>query len=160
MNHSTNPTKIVQSYLQVAKKGGTIPQEFIDALNRDLSLEYAASIQYVVHAANFTDPSDVSFAKELNKHADEESSHAKLLADRINFLGGLVTIEVGDRNTASDTKTMIQQDLDGEQTSIDRYKTRISEAEKFGDIGTAQTLRAILADEEEHKSDLLAYLKK
>ncbi len=134
--------------------------ELIDLLNRDLSLEYAAAVQYIQHAAVMTGAQYGDIIKELKVHATEEIQHAITLADQIDFLGGTPTVNVGPINVSSDNVKMLEQDLAGENGAIARYKERVDQAESLKEYALAQQLRNILAMEQEHAMDLQSALGK
>jgi bacterioferritin len=135
-------------------------KELIGLLNRDLELEYSAAIQYINHAAVMTGAAYGDIIKEVKIHANEEIQHAMILADQIDFLGGSPTVKVGNIMTSDDNNEMLQQDLDGEEDAIKRYKIRIEQAEAFKEFALAQQLRTILATEQEHAMDLKQALGK
>lgn len=62
-------------------------EKLIELLNMDLTREYAAAIPYIQHAAVMTCAQFGDIIKELRVHANEEISHAIILADQIDFLG-------------------------------------------------------------------------
>lgn len=134
-------------------------EQFIENLNGDLSLEYSAAIQYIQHASTIVGPYWVTNS-ELLEHADEEMQHAKTLSNRIDYLGGIPTMKVGDRKMSNGAEKMLEQDLDAERTAIVRYKERIKEAKELEDDGSMKMLRSILADEEEHELDICTFLGK
>lgn len=133
-------------------------QVLIDGLNGDLSREYSAAIQYIQHAAVMTGAQYMKIAEEMLVHADEEIGHAKEISDKINYLGGVPTIEVAPIKTSPDPLVMIAQDKAGEEEAIQRYKERIKQAKEAGEGGTKIMLMEILADEEEHRNDLMVAL--
>jgi bacterioferritin len=135
-------------------------KELIDLLNRDLELEYSAAIQYINHAAVMTGAAYGDIIKELKIHANEEIGHAMVLADQIDFLGGSPSVNVGKIMTSNDNNKMLEQDLDGEEDAIQRYKIRIEQAEHLKEFALAQQLRTILAVEQEHAMDLKQALGK
>jgi len=135
-------------------------EKLIELLNLDLTLEYAAAIQYIQHAAVMTEAQFGDIIKELRIHANEEIAHAITLADKISFLGGVPTIEVGEIKTSDDNIAMLKQDLEGEEDAIRRYKVRIEQAEELKEFALAQQLRNILATEQEHAMDLYQALGK
>ena len=55
---------------------------------------------------------------------------------------------------------MLEQDLEGEEDAITRYKIRIKQAEEVKELALAQQLRNILAVEQEHAMDLKQALGK
>ena len=132
--------------------------QLIQVLNLDLSLEYVAAIQYIQHAAVMTGAQYGNVIKELKIHANEEIQHAMTLADQIDYLGGIPTIDVGIIHTSTDNLTMLEQDLTGEEDAIARYKERIDQAEALKEFALAQHLRTILAVEQEHAMDLIQAL--
>jgi bacterioferritin len=135
-------------------------EKLIELLNLDLTLEYSAAIQYIQHAAVMTGAQFGDIIKELRIHANEEIAHAITLADQIDFLGGVPTIEVGEIKTSDDNIEMLKQDLEGEEDAIRRYKIRIEQAEELKEFALAQQLRNILAMEQEHAMDLYQALGK
>jgi bacterioferritin len=134
--------------------------ELLANLNKDLEWEYAAAIQYVQHAPLVTGPEYESITKELIVHSQEEMQHAVTIAEQIAFLGGVPTVEVERRDMSAESKTMLEQDLRGEDNAIARYKERIAEAEALKEYGLRRVLEDILVMEEEHKRDLLTVLRK
>ncbi|MDP3483783.1 MAG: ferritin-like domain-containing protein, partial [Sulfuricella sp.] len=134
-------------------------KKLLEELNKDLEWEYAAAVQYVQHASAITGAQYESIQKELIIHSHEEMMHAVMLSDQINFLGGVPTVDVEIRVTASDSLAMLKQDLKGEDNAINRYKERIAQAEALKEYGLRRVLEDILIQEEEHKRDLLTVIK-
>ncbi|MCK5580139.1 MAG: ferritin-like domain-containing protein [Candidatus Omnitrophica bacterium] len=134
--------------------------ELIELLNKDLALEYSAAIQYIQHAAVMSGAQFGNIIKELKIHATEEIQHALTLADQIDFLEGVPTIDVGKIYTSHDNIEMLKQDLNGEDNAIKRYKERVEQAEELKEFALAQQLRNILAMEQEHAMDLKQALGK
>ena len=56
-------------------------EELIDLLNKDLTLEYGAAVQYIQHAAKVTGAEFQNIQAELVVHANEEIGHALQLID-------------------------------------------------------------------------------
>jgi len=135
-------------------------EKLIDLLNMDLELEYSAAIQYINHSAVMTGAAYGDIIKELKIHANEEIQHAMILADQIDYLDGCPSVGVGKILTSEDNNQMLQQDLDGEEDAIKRYKLRIEQAEQLKEFALAQQLRNILATEQEHAMDLRQALGK
>lgn len=129
-------------------------KKLIEELNKDLEWESAAAIQYVQHAAVMTGPEYEGTIKELVIHANEEMAHAVTVAEQISFLGGTPTIDVERVETSANSKTMLKQDMAGEDNAITRYKERIGQAELLGEYGLRRILEDILMQEEEHKRDI------
>ena len=129
-------------------------EKLIELLNLDLELEYSAAIQYINHSAVMTGAAYGDIIKELIIHANEEIQHAITLSKQIDYLGGSPSVNVGDIKTSDDNIEMLQQDLDGEEDAIRRYKIRIEEAEQLKEFALAKQLRTILSIEQEHAMDL------
>jgi bacterioferritin len=129
-------------------------KKLIELLNKDLELEYSAAIQYINHAAVMTGAAYGDIIKEIKIHANEEIMHAMTLADQIDYLGGSPSVKVGPIHTSKTNDTMLEQDLDGEEDAIRRYKVRVEQAEQLKEFALAQQLRTILAMEQEHAMDL------
>lgn len=135
-------------------------EKLLKELNKDLEWEYAAAIQYLQHAATINTAKFDSIKKELLLHSQEEMAHAVLLANHIDFLGGVPTIDVEKREISDDGVTMLKQDLWGEDNAIKRYKERIAQAEALQEYGLRRVLEDILVQEEEHKRDIQDALAK
>ncbi len=138
----------------------TTKEQFIDGLNKALEWEYSATIQYVNHAAMITGPEYDAISKELTIHANEELAHAISVATMITDLGGQPSIEVEKREVSEDSKTMLEQDLKGEELAISIYKELIKQAEELNEFGIRRGLEDILLQEEEHRRDILSSLGK
>lgn len=129
-------------------------ERLLDLLNKDLELEYSAAIQYINHSAVMTGAMYGDIIKELKLHATQEIDHALILSDQIDYLGASPSVDVGKIQTSDDNVQMLKQDLAGEEDAIDRYKTRVEQAEYLKEFALAQQLRGILAMEQEHAMDL------
>ena len=128
--------------------------ELIELLNKDLGLEYTAIVQYVQHSGILTGAEYGDIIKELKIHANEELQHALILAEQIDYLGGFPTVNTPPAVTSKDNREMLQQDLEGEEDAIARYKQRIMQAEALMELALGQKLREILSIEQEHAMDL------
>jgi bacterioferritin len=135
-------------------------KKLLSELNKDLEWEYAAAVQYVQHAAAINGAQFDSIQKELLIHAQEEMQHAVMLAEQIDFLGGVPTVDVEKREISADNLEMLKQDLWGEDNAITRYRKRIGQAEALKEYGLRRVLEDILIQEEEHKRDIANALSK
>ena len=133
-------------------------EKLLDLMNKDLELEYSAAIEYINHSAVMTGAAYGDIIKELKIHATQEFEHAMTLSGQIDFLGGFPTAAVGPVLTSQDNVEMLEQDLQGQEDAIARYKTRIDQAEELKEFALAQHLRNILAMEQEHAMDLVQAL--
>ncbi len=135
-------------------------EQFINELNNALEWEYAAAVQYVQHATVMTGAEYDAITKELIVHANEELSHAVMVSDLVSDLGGVPTINVKKREVSPNPKTMLEQDLKGEEHAIAMYKQLIKWAEELQEYGIRRILEDILIQEEEHRRDILSSLGK
>lgn len=105
--------------------------------------------------------------EELAEHAEEEFEHAEKLAERILQLGGTPLINPTqwlkqtnckyEEPTDPNTKTLLEQNIKGEQCAIGVYQKLYKMVEGKDPI-TAQMVLEILTDEVEHEEDLEAIL--
>ncbi len=134
-------------------------QELIDALNRALSLELQAIVQYLHHSYEIMGPFRSALAGELSGFSKAEMKHMEYLSKKIVALGGDPTTQPAPIKTSSNAMEMLQQDLDGEKTAIDHYKNVIGMAEEVGDVDLKKTLEDITSVEIGHKEDLEKLMK-
>jgi bacterioferritin len=133
-------------------------QDLINALNEDLSREYQAIIAYTVYSNVLKGAKWMSIAGELKKHAAEELQHALIVADQIDYLGGMPTSTPKQVKLSEKPEEMIQFDLDNETETIKNYRERVRQAEALGHYALAEQLRKIISQEQEHQHDLATAL--
>lgn len=129
-------------------------EQIINLLNEDIALEYSAALQYIQHYAVVAGAQFDAIRAHLLEHAEQEIDHAVKLSDRVNYMGGTPVAHPGPVKLSPNPVEMLQQDLSGEQTAIQRYKERIAQAAALGEFGLVAVLQGILVDEEEHENDL------
>ena len=130
----------------------------INALNEDLSREYQAIIAYTVYSNVLKGAQWMSIAGELKKHAAEELAHALIIADQIDYLGGMPTTTPKEVKTSEKPEDMIRFDLDNETETIRNYRERVRQAESLGHFALSEKLRQIITQEQEHQHDLATAL--
>ncbi|MEO6191657.1 MAG: ferritin-like domain-containing protein [Thermoanaerobaculia bacterium] len=133
-------------------------QELIDALNEDLAREYQAIIAYVVYSQVLKGPEYMAIATELEKHAGEELSHALIIANQIDYLGGTPTVTPKPVKLAKSSKELLRFDLDNENDTIREYRKRVKQCESLNEYAMAEHIREILKQEQEHQIDLATAL--
>ena len=133
-------------------------QQLIDNLNEDLAREYQAIIAYVVYSQAIKGAEYMSIAKELEKHAKEELSHALIIAKQIDYLGGDITTIPKPVKTSDSAKDMLQFDLANEADTIRNYRERVRQCEAMGEYAMGEHIREILKQEQEHYTDLASAL--
>lgn len=130
----------------------------IDALNEDLAREYQAIIAYTVYSNVLKGAQWMSIAAELKLHAAEELQHALIIADQIDYLGGMPTATPKPVKLSDKPEEMLRFDLDNETDTIRNYRKRVGQAEALGHYALAERLRKIISQEQEHQHDLATAL--
>ncbi|HEX3987060.1 MAG TPA: ferritin-like domain-containing protein [Acidobacteriaceae bacterium] len=133
-------------------------KELVDALNEDLAREYQAIIAYTVYSNVLKGAQWMSIAAELQKHAAEELQHALIIADQIDYLGGMPTATPKAVKLSEKAEEMLRFDLDNETVTIKNYRQRVRQAEALGHYALAEQLRQIITQEQEHQHDLATAL--
>ena len=137
----------------------TITREnLISLLNEDLSREYQAIISYVVYSQVLKGAEYMNIAAELEKHAQEELSHALIIAKQIDYLGGMPAIHSKEVRTSENAKEMLRFDLENETETIRNYRARVRQCDALGEFAMAEHIREILMQEQEHQIDLATAL--
>jgi len=124
--------------------------KIIEALNKDLSDELAAIIQYMQHHYMAEGMESVSVTEIFKKNSIDEMKHAETLAERVSYLGGEPTTTLSKVKKGGNLKKMIRDDLDSENEAIKQYKEHVKLCADLGDAVTRLMLEKILSDEEKH----------
>ena len=95
--------------------------ELIENLNRVLSLELAAVIQYMQHSFLVTGTEREVYRSYFRKQSEESHDHATTLGDKIVALGGVPTVEPGMISQSTDLNEMLKQDLALEREALAAY---------------------------------------
>jgi bacterioferritin len=142
--------------------------KLIEVLNKAFADEWLAYYQYWVGAKVAKGPMRGAVAAELEEHAGDELKHAGMLTERIIQLGGVPILKPDvwyemtncGYETPEDphVRTLLKQNIKGEQCAIDVYK-RLLEMVKDKDPITYDIVVEILEDEVEHEEDLEAMLE-
>ena len=141
----TNSAKLVPAALD--------RQALIDGLNQDLAAEYQAILMYIHYSAKVTGPYRRELRAMFQAEIGDEQGHAQFLADKIVALGGEPATIPGAVPHADDSRQMLEQARTAEKQAIANYKTRICQAEAYGDIGLKVGLENQVADETRHKEE-------
>ena len=144
---------------------GVNVDELLKLLNKALADEWLAYYQYWTGAKVAKGLMREAVVAELDQHAQDELRHATMLVTRMIQLGGTPLLEPQDwyketncgydKPADPNTKTLLAQNIKGEQCAITVYK-RLSEFVKDKDPVTYNMALQILADEIEHEDDLEA----
>ena len=133
-------------------------KELINALNEDLSREYQAIIAYTVYSNVLKGAKWMTIAAELKKHAGEELQHALIIADQVDYLGGMPTATPKEVKLSDKPEDMLRFDLDNETETIKNYRERVQQADALGHYALSEKLREIITQEQEHQHDLATAL--
>ena len=142
----------------MAEKPTVTRAQLIDKLNEDLSREYQAIIAYVVYSQALKGAEYMNIAKELEKHAGEELSHALTIAKHIDYLGGMPTNTPQPVKLSAKATEMLRADLKNESDTIRAYRERLKQCEALEEYAIAEDIREILRQEQEHLVDLATAL--
>jgi bacterioferritin len=123
--------------------------ELIESLNRVLSLELAAVIQYLQHSFLVTGPEREVFRGFFRDLSGEARDHASLLGDKVVALGGVPTVEPGEIRQSTDLAGMLRQDLELERTALEAY-VAAWRACTDDELGTRFLLEERIASEQRH----------
>ena len=138
----------------------------IRLLNEALATELVCVLRYKRHYFMAQGIHAAPVAGEFLEHANEEMSHADLLAKRIVELGGepnfspegLAARSHAEYVEGDSLKSMITENLVAERIAIESYREMIGYLGEE-DPTTQRMLKEILAMEEEHADDLASLLQ-
>lgn len=145
---------------------GADRETVIKLLNEALATEIVCVLRYKRHYYMAQGIHSASVAQEFLEHANQETEHADMIAERIVQLGGepdFNPIGIAERSHAEyveghDLIDMIQEDLVAERIAIDSYRG-IIQFLGDGDSTSRRIMETILAVEEEHADDLMSLLQ-
>jgi len=149
---------MAQTAASVKTSGGLTREQLVTSLNEDLAREYQAIISYVVYSQVLKGAEYMTIATELEKHAQQELSHALIIAKQIDYLGGMPEIHPKPIRTSEEAKEMLRFDLENETETIRNYRERVRQCDALGEYAMAEHIREILIQEQEHQIDLATAL--
>ena len=168
-NHA--PLKLDQGALDAAKnnidQGAITPSygpwrdDIVKLLNDSLATELVCILRYKRHHYTAKGLASPAIAEEFLVHANEETEHADMIAERIVQLGGepdfapntLLERSHAQYDDSSDLKAMIRANLVAERVAVEAYRQMIA---LIGDKDstTRRMLEDILSQEQEHAEEL------
>ena len=149
------------------EKGAVTPalegdvKQTIEILQAVLATEIVCVLRYTMNAITATGISSDSVKKEFDEHAKEEEQHMRVVAERINQLGGtpnfnpegLAMRSASQYVEGANLVEMIKENLVAERIACEHYRELIR---FFGDRDstTRVMMEGILTNEEEHANDM------
>ena len=136
-------------------------KQTIDILQTVLATEIVCTLRYTMNAVVATGLSSQSVKEEFDEHAKEEQGHMRLVAERINQLGGkpnfnpegLASRSASEYTEGANLVEMIKENLIAERIACDHYQELIRFfADK--DPATRVMMEGILVNEIEHANDM------
>jgi bacterioferritin len=140
------------------EKSSVTRKQLIDLLNEDLSREFQAIIAYVNYSQVLKGAAYMNIASELEVHAGEELQHALIIANQIDYLGGMPTVLPKPVKTSEKAEDMLRFDLDNENDTIRNYRRRVKQCDELGEFSIAEHIREILLQEQDHQIALATAL--
>ncbi len=123
-------------------------------LNKALSMEHQADLQYLTHAAVIQGIECEPIIARLEEIAKDEEKHAKMLRDRIaDGLGGIPTMEIAKTYLETDIEKVLRLNLKYELEAIETYR-RIHKEIPREEMLLEHEVRHILQDEMQHVEEL------
>ncbi|CAM2932480.1 ferritin-like domain-containing protein [Rariglobus hedericola] len=129
-------------------------EKMVKLLNEDLAREYQAIIAYIVYSQTIKGAKFTAIADELEKHASEELDHAIQITKQIDYFNGTPITTPNAVKMSDKAEDMLRFDLENERVTIIAYRERIRQAEAMGEFALSEVLRKIIAQEQEHLTDL------
>ena len=125
----------------------------IDNLNRALSIELAAVIQYMQHSFLITGTEREVYRSFFKDQSKEAHGHARMLGDKIVALGGVPTVEPAMIRQATQLADMLKQDLELEREGIAAYMAAWESCQEQ-ELPTRFLLEGRIAEEQIHIEEL------
>jgi bacterioferritin len=136
-------------------------KQTIEILQAVLATEIVCVLRYTMNAIAATGLSSEGVKDEFDQHAKEEQGHMRLVAERINQLGGMPNFNPDGLATRAASQyvevgnlvDMIKENLVAERIACEHYRELIRFfADK--DPTTRVMMEGILTNEEEHANDM------
>jgi bacterioferritin len=125
--------------------------EVVIVLGEMLKEELGAISQYFLHAEMCENWGYRRLSNYIKKQSIGEMKHAEALIERILFLEGAPNLgDLPKLRIGSDVRQQIENDLALERGAVVAYNDAIATCVRAGDAATADFLKDILRDEEDH----------
>jgi len=127
--------------------------ELVDNLNKALSCELAAVIQYSQHSYLVTGTDRQVFKDWFRDQAEEAQDHAESVGDKVVALGGIPTVEPAMIRQSVETKEMLRQDLELEREAMAVYMAAWASCDE-DDLPQKFWLEERISEEQQHIEEL------
>lgn len=125
--------------------------EVLNVLSELLKEELGAISQYFLHAEMCENWGFMRLSKSIKEQSIGEMKHAEKLIERILFLEGLPNMgDLPRLSIGKNVKQQLENDLALEKSAVQEYNQAVATCQKSGDHASAELLRILLEDEEEH----------
>lgn len=125
--------------------------EVIDCLSQMLKEELTAINQYMLHAEMQDNWGYGKLGKLVKMQSIGEMKHAEQLMERILFLEGMPNMgEMEKLRIGKNVRQQLENDLALERGAVVAYNRAVKQCRDVGDNATADFLKVILIDEEQH----------
>ena len=125
--------------------------EVIALLSKMLREELGAISQYFLHAEMCENWGYSHLSNLIKKQSIGEMKHAEILIERILFLEGIPNMaDLPKLNIGKDVPQQLENDLDLEKSAVAEYNQAVASCIKAGDNSSADLMKELLKDEEEH----------
>ena len=125
--------------------------EALAVLSKMLREELGAISQYFLHAEMCENWGYSRLSELIKKQSIGEMKHAEILIERILFLEGVPNMaDLPKLNIGKDVRQQLQNDLDLEKSAVAEYNQAVATCIKAGDNSSADLMKELLKDEEEH----------
>jgi bacterioferritin len=136
-------------------------KQAIEILQSVLATEIVCVLRYTMNAVAAAGISSDAVKEEFDEHAKEEQGHMRLVAERINQLGGtpnfspegLASRSASQYVVGANLVDMIKENLIAERIACEHYRELIRYFGD-GDPTTRVMMEGILVNEEEHANDM------
>lgn len=133
--------------------------KLMELLNQAIAREVQVSIQYMWQHVLWSGVKGYAVKDAFKSIAIDEMKHAEMIAERLNYFGGIPTTKPTPIFVGTTLKEMISQDQKDEEEAITLYKQIIEVARTEGDDTTGHLFRNILQEEEDHHDTFVTLLE-
>lgn len=134
-------------------------EKVIERLNKALSDELTAIVQYMVQAEICENWGYGKLAGATKARAIQEMHHAEHLIERIVYLDAMPKVDIPLTPQVGETvQQQLEADLASEAQAIKDYNSDVALCAELGDNGSKTLFEALLKDEENHADFLEAQL--